>query len=66
MRSKKVYYDQKEIGAKCKALRLELGESQASVAKETDSKQSAVSMFENGRMASSKILLWYVRKGVKL
>ena len=66
MKSKKLYYDSAEIGAKCKALRLELGESQLTVARETGTKQSAVSMFESGKMLSSRILFWYVKRGVKL
>jgi transcriptional regulator with XRE-family HTH domain len=54
------------IGKKCANFRRLIGYSQQQVADELGYSRTNISMFENGKNYNMAILLWYVKRGLKL
>lgn len=54
------------IGRKCANFRRSIGYSQQQVAEELGYTRSNISMFENGKNYNMVILLWYLKRGLKL
>lgn len=56
--------DMKDVGAKCKAHREDLGLLQRHVAVDTGYSEENISSFETGRNDNARIMLWYVAHGL--
>ena len=54
------------IGQKCANFRRLIGISQQQVADELGYTRTNISMFENGKDYNMTILLWYLKRGLKL
>ena len=54
------------IGQKCANFRRLIGISQQQVADELGYTRTNISMFENGKNYNMTILLWYLKRGLKL
>lgn len=56
--------DMKDVGARCKALRLDLELLQSDVARDIGYSAENISSFETGRNDNARIMLWYVAHGL--
>lgn len=56
--------DMKDVGARCKALRENIGLLQKDVAQDTGYSTENISSFETGRNDNARIMLWYVAHGL--
>lgn len=64
--SKKVCSDLRVIGQTCKKYRESIGLYQSHVAEDTGYTTENISAFETGRNDNSRILLWYMKKGMTI